>query len=166
MIVGREGYDGLELGDNHQIVQLAQSGENGQFVLQVIEQNQTTESGTEEQEAHEGGETSKATPRRGGSRKRKNTATLDPSITPSRPKRNVVPNIKSEFVYDTITSSTTNVAIAAATAASVTETSNAEEQTGADDQEQTTYTFVQDGDTITAWQTIGGENAQGAKDNF
>ena len=159
VIVGRDGLEGLEFDDNHQLVQLAQANEDGQIVFQVIEQNQ--ESMGEEHEGQEAvDDTPKQheTPNKRGGRKRKNTATIDPSMTPSRPKRMVVPNIKSEFVYDTITSShAANAAVAAATAASESN-NNATSEDHVDDEEHegngTTYTLVQDGDMITAWQTL------------
>lgn len=72
----------------------------------------------------------------------------------TRSRRNVVPNIKSEFVYDTITtpivSNTVN--------ADENEHESPDNATSSEPQEaETTYTLVQEGDTITAWQTVPGE---------
>lgn len=138
----------IELGDN-QVFQIANNSENGQIVLQVIQ----SEEGQELVASEQAETKTQVTPKRPG-RKRKN-AEKDPAPatethSSGRPKRMVVPNIKSEFVYEGI-SHTTPI----------------EQQPQQQDESSTvettassgaTYTLVQDGDVITAWQTVTEEN--------
>lgn len=160
----------IGIDNNHQLIQVAEAGENGQLVLMIGEQTpdgqQVGESSGKGQENQHGQHVSPT--KRGSSRKRKNTVTtIDPNITPSRPKRIVVPNIKSEFVYDSITS-TTSAPIAPQSSTTNTYASDNDDDSGGrdggeqrdpsaedeDDESTHGYTLVQDGNVITAWQTV------------
>ncbi|KAI2809709.1 hypothetical protein RDWZM_003098 [Blomia tropicalis] len=179
-IVGREGLEEMGLSDNHQLVQLAQEGENGQLVFQVIEQgdqstievvNPSASTIVDQSEEGDNAKPNQTPTKRG--RKRKNTTSeITVPIPSSRPKRVVVPNIKSEFYYESIPANTSN---ATASTSSVVESSNNEADLGEEEHQEivndaeTTYHLVQEGDVITAWQTLpdsvteGGEEASSEK---
>ena len=148
VLVDEAQLNGIELGENQMF--LANNSENGQIVLQVIQSEDGQELIATEQTINSEQTPPTSTSKRGRKRKNvdKDTSHSLETISSSRPKRVVVPNIKSEFVYEGISHTTPIDSI-----------EQQGENSPGDSAVGTTYTLVQEGDVITAWQTVDETNA-------